>query len=410
MYVSETKLKFPLGYYTINDKVFVNKRKAIAFADSLNLAPKDIIWHFNDDILSSLKWEEEPTVSISELYKQRAMQIREKYDYVIAMFSGGADSTNLVNSFLANNIFLDEIVCSEPISALSNFKFNPNDVSVHNMISEAKYAQLPYLDFVRLNFPKVKITENDYFTEALSNYKKFEYLLDDFYIMSSVCSLMSSLNQLNHVKDLAEKGLKIAVIYGVDKPMLWMARGNIYTSPVDLPLGIIQSAPLKPKIDSEIPYPNVESLAFYWTPDLPELMVKQAHVAARFLFLPENKPIQDCMTREHMDPIWRSSEKRLTIYQRGIVPAIYPDLDRKNVFQADKMLSNETFIEHDSLWLHTNHKDITEVKNLINLVFDKIKATPKNFTWSDKPYTVVPHRKFYKIGTINQFEHYAKQF
>jgi len=48
--------------------------------------------------------------SLDFLYALRARQLREKYDYLVLYFSGGADSTNILKTFIDNNIFLDEIV------------------------------------------------------------------------------------------------------------------------------------------------------------------------------------------------------------------------------------------------------------------------------------------------------------
>ena len=55
-------------------------------------------------------WSKEPTESWKELKKQRAQHIRDNYDYVVLYFSGGSDSTTVLNSFYDNNIYIDEIV------------------------------------------------------------------------------------------------------------------------------------------------------------------------------------------------------------------------------------------------------------------------------------------------------------
>lgn len=62
-----------------------------------------------DDVV----WDIEPSESFKELCKQRALQIRESYDYVVLHFSGGSDSTTVLNSFIENKIPIDEIVINK---------------------------------------------------------------------------------------------------------------------------------------------------------------------------------------------------------------------------------------------------------------------------------------------------------
>lgn len=57
----------------------------------------------------TVTWKE-PTESFKELCKQRAQQLRASYDYIILSFSGGSDSTTVLNAFLDNNIHIDEIL------------------------------------------------------------------------------------------------------------------------------------------------------------------------------------------------------------------------------------------------------------------------------------------------------------
>lgn len=67
------------------------------------------IFKISDSYMSS-DWTKEPIESFEELKKRRAEQLREKYSYLVLYFSGGADSTTMVNAFLKNNIHVDEIV------------------------------------------------------------------------------------------------------------------------------------------------------------------------------------------------------------------------------------------------------------------------------------------------------------
>jgi asparagine synthetase B (glutamine-hydrolysing) len=94
------------GFYQVGDFRTYSKFEAIEQHTKTN---KKLQWNFNDTIYRSYKWDQEPKESLSELYRQRAQQIREQYDYVVLWFSGGADSTNILNAFIDNNIKLDEV-------------------------------------------------------------------------------------------------------------------------------------------------------------------------------------------------------------------------------------------------------------------------------------------------------------
>ena len=77
-------------------------------------------WDFNESVFSSYDWTVEPNESIADLYRQRAQQLRDKYDYIVLMFSGGADSTTVLRSFLDNDIKLDEAVSYMSYDATGN--------------------------------------------------------------------------------------------------------------------------------------------------------------------------------------------------------------------------------------------------------------------------------------------------
>jgi hypothetical protein len=46
---------------------------------------------------------QEPSESLAELQRQRALEIRNKYSYVRLWLSGGADSITALNAFLDND-------------------------------------------------------------------------------------------------------------------------------------------------------------------------------------------------------------------------------------------------------------------------------------------------------------------
>lgn len=96
------------GLYKVGNKAFTNKLEACL---ALNNIPGDhqIHWDYHDDVYKRAQWLHEPPVSIDELYKQRAIQLREQYDHLVLFYSGGADSHTILQTFINNNIKIDEV-------------------------------------------------------------------------------------------------------------------------------------------------------------------------------------------------------------------------------------------------------------------------------------------------------------
>ena len=94
-------------HWSVNGVAFDNKFQAIQAANG-NTA-KISFEGFSPEFFSNKYWKQEPKESYEELLKQRCLQLRDTYSYIRVMFSGGADSTTMLNVFLRNGIHIDEI-------------------------------------------------------------------------------------------------------------------------------------------------------------------------------------------------------------------------------------------------------------------------------------------------------------
>ena len=126
-----------LGYYLVNGLEFDSKLQACIYATQLN---KDVKWIFNDWMFSKYPWHVEPSETLDQLYDQRARQLREKYDYIIISYSGGADSHNIVSSFIRQGLHIDELVVNTMESITD--KFTVVDPTVKNPENAAAEHQL----------------------------------------------------------------------------------------------------------------------------------------------------------------------------------------------------------------------------------------------------------------------------
>jgi hypothetical protein len=95
-------------------------------------------------------------------------------------------------------------------------------------------------------------------------------------------------------------------------------------------------------------YTNIANEYFYWTPDLPEISVKQAHVVRNWFNDPANQHLQ-FLAR------WPNhSVSQRTTYEQVIKTLIYPDYDHET-FQVNKP-TNNFYAEMDS-WFYEKFTD-----------------------------------------------------
>ena len=146
------------GFYQVGNKIFTNKMLAMYEASTAKLEVK---FNFHDEVYSKIDWEKRPTGTLKELYKHRAQQLRDEYDYITINFSGGPDSRNVLNSFISNGIKIDEIYTRW---GLAERKFTPasnTDYRESNTGSEFEYAVLPVLKYLEKNYPEINIVIDD---------------------------------------------------------------------------------------------------------------------------------------------------------------------------------------------------------------------------------------------------------
>lgn len=113
--------------------------------------------YYEDAFYDKVNWKVEPSLSLNHLYKLRAQEIRDKYEYVILFLSGGIDSRNMFEAFYNNNIHIDEIVC---VGAFSQDMFrgsteNNNDEIFGNTNSLLNSVFLPNTKITFIDYTKL---------------------------------------------------------------------------------------------------------------------------------------------------------------------------------------------------------------------------------------------------------------
>jgi len=262
------------GYYQIGDAITVHAGPAHQESSRTGIPIK---WHFNDEVYNKVDWRSRLNLPITELYRIRAQQLRDKYDYLILWFSGGADSTTILESFIQNNILLDEIVVVWPITHTVG-KYTPNyNTDPSNFTSEWELSLKPKIDWLAKNYPKIHITLIDQFVDI--------GLIEDFEDTWTLCekhSLPTIQKQrlLDRItKERSDTYNRVASISGNAPPMIsilddtWLA---VYFENTAASAANGKSDYLLDGTPREVEY-------FYWSPDLPELVREQGHIILEHL-------------------------------------------------------------------------------------------------------------------------------
>jgi hypothetical protein len=260
---------YPQGYWKVKEKKFINKYDALLLANkcqsNVDYVYFDHVWEKFDRTLLG-------KYSLNYLYSQRAQQLRDQYDYLILYFSGGADSYNVLRSFIDNNIHLDEVCVKWAKSTYDSHTkiYSPNttDHTAYNYLSEWDYAIVPILDYLSKYHPKIKITILDWFEDkkifqSADVFQKVNHWHD---IEVSSLAIWSPSEQY-----FLDQGKKVASIYGIDKPTIYFDAASSYMIFSDAALCMGTPNTINP-FGTEY---------FYYSPSFPELTFEMANVAAK---------------------------------------------------------------------------------------------------------------------------------
>ena len=327
-----------LGCYIVGNRTFYSKPEAHIYATESN---QHVRWQFNDVAFAKFNWNCEPAGTINDIYRQRAQQLRDKYDYIRIECSGGSDSATAVYSFLLNNIHLDEIVFRYPKQVDKDVTDNALDTRPENTLSEFQFAAKPLLHWVKTNFPNTKVTIHDYSEKILSE----EKTRDESWVFTTRDWFQPGHGDKHDLfgsaehRALNDSGKSICVLHGVDKPKMALLDNNWYLFFTDM----------HPNGPSPIQngYTNITTELFYWTPDMPEICAKQAHMIRRWFDMPQNQHLKHIIHYANVNADQR------TAYENLIKTIIYPDYD-PTTWQTAKP-TNSFYNEMDH-WFYTNLK------------------------------------------------------
>lgn len=108
-------------YYQINDEKYVNAIETWARIKSLKDSgvAVDMKLVIDNDRLANYDWQSIPR-NIAELEEEFANRLRQQYDYVRLVYSGGSDSHSIADAFLRSNNRIDEFIIMEYSSQIAS--------------------------------------------------------------------------------------------------------------------------------------------------------------------------------------------------------------------------------------------------------------------------------------------------
>jgi hypothetical protein len=310
------------GFYEYRGQVFLDKTTVLEAAVDNNDLNPHIHFNFNDSIFKSIDWQVEPDINLADLYRMRAQQLRDSYDHLILMYTGGSDSRQVLHTFLDNNIFLDQVITIYPEKLTEKIKVSWDIYHPDAFLFEHELTTLPGLKDLHARSPKTQIQIVDCSNELMTFYHKDNYWADRRPLSrlggTFHCTKMNA--GIQYVRENTEKLGKVAVIWGCDKPNVMLHQGMLYGYFVDT--GFNGSQVLRPT--------NVVDFSpvmFFSAADAPLITIKQCHVIKSWL---ERVPgIYKIFEKWGDNPSAWAAGRELTKHM------IYPSWHH-SIFQGDK--------------------------------------------------------------------------
>ena len=311
------------GFYQVGNFKTYSKFEAITLAKNNKIFP---VWKFNNEEFSVHNWTTEPNESLEELYRQRAEQIRNRYDYVVLFYSGGADSFNILDTFLRNNIPIDEIAHCWHLKGDKTYNTLFNE--------EIHRVAIPNTIKIKEQYPHIKhriIDQTDLTAGVLQGEMKFDWLYHcNSYLSPNGLARSYLREKIKDYQDLINQGKKLCFVWGSDKPRIHYdhAQKKFYFQFQDIVDNIISPR------TQQLCRPWEHDELFYWSPDSTKLLIKQSHIIQRYLMTADDNPLFFSGKKLAYSP---KLDKYLN--QHGLHRLIYPQWDI-NTFQRPKTKSS----------------------------------------------------------------------
>jgi len=355
-----------LGFYQTGQFKTFSKIEAIELESRTGTKS---LWNFNDEVFTKFNWTEEPKVDLWELYKLRARQIRSKYDYVVLWYSGGSDSHNMLCSWIEADCKIDEIAVTW------NYEGSKDKQSFCN--AEITNVVLPHVDSLRkqgynFKFRLIDISQLslDVITDMSFN---IEYFANRHFSVNNIArSLLRE--RINDYQTMIDSGKRVGFVWGIEKPHVFYDGNKHYFQFRESFDGYIS-----PYVQNKSNKGWYDEL-FYWSPDMPLIPIKGAHVIKNFV--ETCKDDQFYQTGRNFHGFNPELKKYLTLDAVKIL--LYPKWNR-NIFCNGKA-SSVLFSDRDAWFIKSNLAESHNYEQMIYSVVKRVGSkwyTNRNFSYHE---------------------------
>lgn len=326
--------------WQVGDNFFNNKWEAIQYATD---NPQTYNAYCNDITWNNVDWTIEPAEDIKQLEKAHAEHLRNKYKTLALFYSGGVDSSTVLNIFIENKIPLDYICI---------WYVNDDNASYNKDV----HLAMQYLEQNKSKLMGAKIiygSKLDHFEgNSIYNFKKdirnINYFLR-FHHCGHTQHLELRYPDVYH--DIKENG---CIITGGDKPHVFKDQKGFYTQGVDAN-------------DENWGQPLLE---MFWLGQDPTLQIKQCHLAKQWLKKHKLSNTTKIYESDNTDKSWSLNKTlgRTSIDEFFHLKGCFGDqIDDKYFSQRyNRAWGNSYFANYFGEWQHT------ESYNNLILELDKI--------------------------------------
>jgi hypothetical protein len=263
--------------------------------------------------------------------------------------------------------------------------FNTEDTSDANVYSEIPFSAVPILNELKNSIhPNTVIRYQDTsqgLIELFNHEDWFEHHPFGVTLALNPLARQHTAFTEKHILKLCDSGKRIAQLIGTDKPLLMYDGDNYYSYFLDV------TALHAPPVDltkREISDKAYHTEFFYWTPDMPEIAVKQAQEVKRYCELNHSMRTAVCGINTHI------GELRSILH-----PIIYPSMPEVP-FQVGKGHQGAVRKKDDWFWNNATSLQKFNYQGVIDYLRNSINST--NFIDSNIDLGLAGHRsKLYKL-------------
>ena len=381
-----------LGFYKCKGVDFQSKIDACTYSQ---ICKQPITWVFHNDVYDHYNWHIEPEAGLDQLYDLRARQLREQYDYLVLSYSGGADSNNILESFIRQGLHIDEIVTNHVTKATKSITVLDTTVtSAWNFGAEHELQAVPRLQYIQKHLPRTKITVLDVSDSIVDTLRKIDdprWVLGRGDKLSVGQSFRYNYFYFAEIKRTLDQGASVAIVVGTDKPKTFIRDHDLYLSFVDRVVNIANIN------DYNREYTNTKVELFYWAETTAPLICKQAHVIRRWLEANPNE-----------QEFWQERNIKTDVvrlhHERRLRDILYTNWN-SDWYQADK--STSWWHSEFDTWFHSNQEFASESaawRRGLDFVVDRVPDYVVR-DQSGTPDGLQLFKNNYKIGAIGTGKH-----